>query len=84
MFSNVLIFSLPKTMFKVYTSLMTHRDRGTQVEIFSNNFIVVLKLRVRCHAHTLTFRRALDLRNPNQCLLAKISLVNRIPSPTFF
>ena len=67
MFSNVLIFSLPKTMFKVYTYLMTHRDRGTQVEIVSNNFIVVLKLRVRCHAHTLTFRRALDLRNPDVC-----------------
>ena len=54
MFSNVLIFSLPKTMSKVYTSLMTHRDRGTQVEIVSNNFIVVLKLRVKTRGVMLT------------------------------
>lgn len=54
MFPNVLIFSLPKTMFKVYTSLITHHDRGAQVEIVSNNFIVVLKLRMKTRGVMLT------------------------------
>ena len=54
MFSNVLIFSLPKTMFKVYTSLITHRDKGAQVEIVSNNFIGVLQMRVKTRGVMLT------------------------------
>ena len=32
-FLNVLIFALPKTMFKVYKSLITHHDRGTTIGI---------------------------------------------------
>ena len=51
-FLNVLIFSLPKTMFKVYKSLITHHDRGTQVEIVSNNFIGVLQMRVKTRGKT--------------------------------
>ena len=51
-FLIVLIFSLPKTMFKVYKSLITHRDRGTQVEIVSNNFIGVLQMRVKTRGKT--------------------------------
>ena len=51
-FLNVLIFALPKTMFKVYKSLITHRVRGTQVEIVSNNFIGVLQMRVKTRGKT--------------------------------
>ena len=52
MFSNVLKFSLPKTMFEVYTSLITHRDRGAQAKIVSNNFIGVLQMSVKTRGKT--------------------------------
>ena len=51
-FLNVLIFSLSKTIFKVYKSLITHRDRGTEVEVVSNNFIGVLQMRVKTRGKT--------------------------------
>ena len=37
-FLNVLIFALPKTMFKVYKSLITHhdRDRGRTIQGLEN------------------------------------------------